>query len=407
MSVNLKPIIVLFLVLGSGAVVFQANSHLTFSILVAIVFLWILASSKVITFNIKYVAVVVTLGIAVFLTMTLNGDHSSYLSYLNFSARILIPFMVPLLISFQHFVKIYLSIIIFLAISSLMIFLLLLVVEPTWYRIFPKTVGLTGLEYFNLFIYVVSDNGQVSRNNSIFWEPGAFQGFLTLGLLFEIYLYKLRRSKNVVILCLASLTTVSTTGYIILLILLTTTFICLKPTKIKKSHLILGLPFVLLCIAFMAPLFFQSIFAKFGENNQSSFIRLSSTIVDLTLFFESAFYGLGLSNYLTKVAETAYQLFFLEMGGSNNSITYHLAVYGVLLVAPLLWMYAKFCSVLTQNTMQAVIIFIIIMITFSTENFLSSLLWLTVGFYGAHSTIKRTHLNVSEFNGTEKELNYG
>ncbi|MAA58411.1 MAG: hypothetical protein CL855_08145 [Cryomorphaceae bacterium] len=399
MSVNLKSIIVLFLVLGSGAVVFQANSHLTFAILVATVLLWILASSKVIIFNVAYVALFVTLGIAVFLTMMLNGDASKYFSYLNFTARILIPFMIPLLISFQDFAKIYLRIIIFLALSSVVIFLLLLV-DSNWYRAFPKTVGLTGLEYFNLFLFVVSDNGEISRNNSIFWEPGAFQGFLTLGLLFEIYLYKLKRIKNIVILCLASVTTVSTTGYIILLILLillTTNFISSRPTKIKKSHLTLGLPLVLLCIAFMAPLFFESVFAKFGENNQSSFIRFSSTIVDLMVFVESAFYGLGLSNYSVKVPDIAYQLFYLEMGGSTNSITYHLAVYGVLFVIPLLWMYLKFCRLLTQDMMQAVFIFIIIMLTFATENFFSSLLWLTLGFYGAHAAIKRTHLKVSKF----------
>jgi hypothetical protein len=407
MSVSLKSIVVLILVLGSGAVVFHsANSHLTFAILVAIVFLWITVRSKPIIFNIKYLVLFVTLGVAVFLTMMLNGDASNYLSYLNFTARILIPFMVPLLISFQDFVKIYLRIIIFLAISSLVIFLLLLI-DPNWYRAFPKTVGLTGLEYFNLFLYVVSDHGVGSRNNSIFWEPGAFQAFLTLGLLFEVYLYKLRRGKNILILILASVTTVSTTGYIILLILLTATFIFLRPTKIKKSHLILGLPFVLLCIAFMAPLFFQLIFSKFAENNQSSFLRLSSTIVDLTLFFGSPFYGLGLSNYSTKVAETSYDLFSLDLGGSFNSLTYYLAVYGILFVAPLLWMYVKFCRVLTHDKRQAAIIFIIVMITFATENFLCSLLWLTLGFYGAHAAINRTHLNLSGFSSTPKEINYG
>lgn len=407
MSVSLKSIVVLILVLGSGAVVFHsANSHLTFVILVAVIFLWIAVRPKPIIFNIKYLVLFVTLGIAVFLTMMLNGDASNYLSYLNFTGRILIPFIVPLLISFQDFVKIYLKIIIFLAISSLVIFLLLLI-DPNWYRAFPKTAGLTGLEYFNLFLYVVADHGEVSRNNSIFWEPGAFQAFLTLGLLFEVYLYKLRRSKNIVILSLATVTTVSTTGYIILLLLLTTIFIVLRPTKIKKSHLILVLPFVLICIAFMAPLFFQSIFAKFDENNQSSFLRLTSTIVDLTLFVESPFYGFGLSNYSTKVAEVGYDLFSLDLGGSFNSLTNHLAVYGVFLVAPLMWMYAKFSRTLTQDPRQALVIFIIVMMTFATENFLCSLLWLTVGFYGAHAAIKRTHLNVSEFSSTPKEINYG
>jgi hypothetical protein len=392
-SVSLIPFLVLFVVLGSGAVVFLSNSHLTLAILVFIVFLQIVANQKTIRFNIKYFSFLIILWFAILISMGLNDDLGKLASYLNLAVRIFIPFIIPLILSFEEFVRFYSKIINFLAISSLIIFTVLIVLGPSVYSFFPKTVNLTGQEYVNMFIFVIFDNGAenstITRNASLFWEPGAFQGFLTLGLILEIFYYKLRRKKIIALLIITSLTTVSTTGYIILLILFAMVIVGEASMKINKYFFLFGVPLILACIVWGGPLIITSILEKFSEGHQSSFIRIVSTITDLTLFSNSIYYGLGLSGYLDKISDTALQLFSLELGGSTNSLTYHLAIYGLLFVIPLLLIYLTLCKFLCKDIKRATVVFVVLILTFSTENFLTSLLWLTLGFYGIHSFSKR------------------
>ena len=159
--------------------------------------------------------------------------------------------------------------------------------------------------------------------------------------------------------------------------------------KIKKRLFLFGVPFIFSCIAFGGPFLIASILEKFAEDNQSSLIRFISTAVDFTIFTNSFFYGVGLSGYSSKVSEIALQLFSIELGGSVNSLTHHLAVYGLLFVTPLLLIYLTFCKFLCRDIKRTMIVFTILIMTFATENFLTSLLWLTLGFYGIHLSSKR------------------
>ena len=392
-SFNLIPFIVLFIVLGSGAVVFQANPHLTFAILIFLVFSQLIVSQKSVKFTIKYVVFLIILWFAMSLSMSLNDDVGELSSYLNFAMRIFIPFIIPLIISYEEFVRLYSKIIKFLAISSVIVFFALIVLGTSVYSFFPRTVGLTGLEYVNFFIFVVPDmgiwNSTIERNASIFWEPGAFQGFLTLGLLFEIFFYKMKRKKNIAFLALASLTTISTTGYIILIILFAMVVLGGTSMRINKRLFLFGVPLILSCIVLGGPFLIANILEKFSEGHQSSFIRLTSTLVDLNVFANSFFYGVGLSGYSSMVSEVSLQLFSLELGGSQNSLTYHLATYGLLFVTPLLLIYLTFCKFLCKDIKRTMIVFTILIITFATENFFTSLIWLVLGFYGIHSSSKR------------------
>ncbi len=62
----------------------------------------------------------------------------------------------------------------------------------------------------------------IYRNSGMFWEPGAFAGFLNFALLFSFTLPHERTAKirnKIIVIILALLTTVSTTGYIVFFII--------------------------------------------------------------------------------------------------------------------------------------------------------------------------------------------
>jgi hypothetical protein len=60
-----------------------------------------------------------------------------------------------------------------------------------------------------------------SRNSGMFWEPGAYQGFLNLALLFLLKMDNINRKKlRFLILILGVLSTQSTTGYIVMMLVL-------------------------------------------------------------------------------------------------------------------------------------------------------------------------------------------
>ncbi len=76
----------------------------------------------------------------------------------------------------------------------------------------------TSLFFFNLTHEIEPEYGFTIRNSGMFWEPGAFQGYINLAIL--LYLGDFRKffsehKKSFLILSLALVTTQSTTGYIV------------------------------------------------------------------------------------------------------------------------------------------------------------------------------------------------
>lgn len=85
-------------------------------------------------------------------------------------------------------------------------------------------IGIQFEKFRTIFIYnnlIHLEEAHVFRNCGMFWEPGAFQGYIMLAFLFYIddykSLWKIHKRKCI-ILTLALLTTFSTTGYIVYLL---------------------------------------------------------------------------------------------------------------------------------------------------------------------------------------------
>ena len=405
--VTFKSFIVLLLILGSGAVFFQEYNHIGFVFISFVIFAQLLLPRKSLYLNENYLAFLLLLSFTILLTMVLNNDLQKIFSYLNLTAHIIIPFLIPILFDFKFFARTYTKLVVFLSFSSLIIFFLILTFGNSFLSVFPRTFGLTGVEYYNLFLYVVEAKSAfygldfVSRNNSIFWEPGAFQGFLTLGLILEIYYFKSARKINIFILVAASLSTFSTTGYIVLIIFILFSVLPKYIKKISTGKLLNKDMFIvisgLLVFIVLGPIFFANIADKFEQGHYSTFVRIASTLSDFSMFLDSPIYGNGISRYSLQIKQVSLQIAGVELGGSNNSLTHHLAMFGLLLIIPLLGIYAGFSVKITDNYLHAIVVFVIVLITHSTQDFFCSLIWLTVGFYGLHTVIRNKLEKRKEF----------
>lgn len=136
----------------------------------------------------------------------------------------------------------------------------------------------------------------LSRNSGIFWEPGAFQGFLNIAVLTSIEGNIKYKRLKLITLIITILSTMSTTGYIVLAFILFVFFDNLlrifKIGNLTKGEKII---IELLIVMVMVPLLLSStvIADKFTADNVSFSIRRNDTIQGLYLCISHFVAGLG------------------------------------------------------------------------------------------------------------------
>jgi len=202
----------------------------------------------------------------------------------------------------------------------------------TAYRALPS-VGMGGYEGYEGFLYVFGFRHHIDRNNSIFYEPGAYQIFLNVAL-FMLLLLKTRFTQKqqwiyIAILLSALITTFSTTGF---LIFATMFGLFLMESTVISANAKLALVSVLVAVALLFSAQFQEvIFAKIEDLldvkdiTDSSNLRSFDALVDMEIFRRNIF-GVGYDTYSKMVSAIG---LIREGQFSSNGITISLAIYGL------------------------------------------------------------------------------
>lgn len=139
----------------------------------------------------------------------------------------------------DKFIDIYTNIIAFIAGYSFLIFLLVrfnIVIIPDLIPV----VGAQNTQSIGFFIY----NIFFKQNQGMFWEPGAFAGFIILALLLNIdnlWQKVLNHRLKFAALTLALLSTFSTTAYLLFFLI-----IMFLSINLIKKHMIIGVLFILI-----------------------------------------------------------------------------------------------------------------------------------------------------------------
>ncbi len=233
----------------------------------------------------------------------------------------------------RRFVDTYLKLIVFLAAISLLGY------ATDRFNLFDgivrrlPPVGEMGYEGF---FYVFRFPWHISRNNGIFFEPGAYQIFLNFAL-FLLFFFKVGFTEKkkwiyIGILTTTLITTFSTTGFMIFIVLLVMFFIRSELLGRPQKFILFGLSF--LVVILLSAQFYSTLVVKidaylnaneydFGYSAQN---RSADAKTDLKVFRKHIF-GLGYDDYfkefgiLGRVGD--------ERGYSSNGVTKMLAVYGL------------------------------------------------------------------------------
>ncbi|UZW14944.1 hypothetical protein OSC52_03625 [Clostridium pasteurianum] len=369
--------LVLLIVLNTGYVVFQNNYSTVTVFTLAMVSVYLFIYHKYVIYDFKLLAIIFLITIILF-DIIIYGDFN-FSHYLGLSITIISSVIVSTVISLKDFCKYYNRIIFYLSLISIPFFLLgyLLphVVESLPTINYLLNSGETGYKNGILYLYRYDPRLDFqtgfTKNNSIFWEPGAYQALLNLALIFEIKAENSNRFR-LLIYTICLITTFSTTGILSGILILTAT-LALRKTRHKFNINFLSILIILILVSiilyFNANLIFGKLFQ--GNTSHASFLeRYSGTMNDIAVFNSSNFLGIG------------YTEFGLQGFGSSNGITSTFAKYGLIFGSIILMGLISFISKITKEFFETIIYILIFTIMLATEAFMIKPLFFLMMFYG-------------------------
>ncbi|KTR55734.1 hypothetical protein RSA42_16055 [Exiguobacterium indicum] len=222
------------------------------------------------------------------------------------------------------------------------------------------------------------------RNTGIFWEPGIFSTFLILGIVFET-IFKHKTNWYIVMLFfITNITTLSTASYFLLIIL---TLIFINKNKNSLSIIVINIVSFLIIISMwlyqeniinMLSSNFPTIFGKLDSMNGSVTTRTMGPWVDINIFIDNFFVGVGFSEYqmLWKKIAAGYGVV-----SQTSTITYFMATIGMF---GSIYVTSIFYGFLTTNSirlMQRVFLLTLFLFILTKEPHQNNLLMNTILFY--------------------------
>jgi len=281
----------------------------------------------------RFIVYVASFSGLLFLIHLYTGGSLSLASVISSTMKITLAYFIVKTVG-RRFVETYLRVIIFLAVVSLAGYAIdRFALFDGLVRSLPR-VGNMGYEGF---LYLFRFPWHIDRNNSIFFEPGAYQAFLNAGL-FLLFFTKTgsgikRKWAYIVILTITLVTTFSTTGFLIFLVMFPV--LLYKSRLLTRSSKILVVVGTTLTVAVLSNQFYSVVVKKvedyltadeydFGYSAQN---RSSDAKTDIKIFKKHVF-GVGHADYAREFGFMG-RLNVDEKGLSSNGVTKTLAVYGL------------------------------------------------------------------------------
>ncbi len=281
-------------------------------------------------------------------------------------------FFVTQLFDLKTFAGVFNRVIAFLAAISLVCFS----AEAVNHNVFsfaPRIYNSVGYGFRNLFLYVQSDAGFALRNYGIYREPGVYQMFLIVALIFELYYFKQPNIKRMVVYMATLLTTLSSTGLLAMgaWILLAYVKRNTVSEKIKAGMLILGCLTFFMGICLFPSIFLElaeKVFGKFSLENESFLARWGSIVLNLKMWLEHPIFGVGMTNAGPLYEQESIRVFGTLIRDNTNTLLVQFAVHGT--IFGLLWLsgFIKGACALGKSKMEKGLIFLIVVILSIGEN---------------------------------------
>lgn len=307
------------------------------------------------------------IGFVALLTVIANSDYASLLTYVNFILILALALGTSVLVSNALLAEVFVKTVLVLALFSIFFFYTGLIEEHA--NLFP-VIEFHDHQYVNAFVYLVFD-GLERRNLSIFVEPGLFQIYLNFSLFIVLYVGREFRFKYLVIsiLLLSLYSTSSTTGLMLGLLIVSGKLVVADYKRRAGLSFVAAVGLAGAMMLFVSSDFFlTNIEEKFQSSKQKSFMtRQNSTIIDLLIIEKNPIFGGGVGEY--QGAMDVYSSSGLEIDAATNTFTQIGAIFGLPLVALILFRSARYFLSLPLAFFARLVALIAYLVCFSTQPF--------------------------------------
>ena len=382
----IDSLIILILIYASGMVVFQTYYKISLLTISTFFFLLLLFKHNYFRINKINLIYLILFCSLTLITLLINLDYNHIDTHIGNILKFIIAFLACTYIKFKRFIQIYPKTVFLLIILSFP-FYIIGIIYPDFINKLPLLYKGEEIIYANAIFHVFPLPvwlPTLLRNNGVFWEPGAYQAFINLALILEL-LNDQKSKIRIVIFILGVLSTGSTTGYFILLL------IGLMVLLSNKKKYLLKFSILLLIVLFIfSPLFNNYVLEKINSDGErySSFARRNEDWkADLNIAKESMFIGIGYNHYFEVFPNFIDSKHKGIVTSSSNSLSSTIAIYGIFLFMILFFLNYKLSMIIASYlngfySVNSLIIFIVLIIIYSSEPLLLTPLWLSLAFYG-------------------------
>ena len=226
-------------------------------------------------------------------------------------------------------------------------------IYPSILRMLPVIENTAGLKLFSVGISNIPvSSGGFLRNYGAFREPGVFQMFIIVSLMYGTFSSQKVKAKHLIIQIIALITTYSTTGYISLgFYVLAVLFQKNKSQRVLKNNGLRYAVLVFICVAMIYLVFgtdvlysdgYGSVFGKLFNKSASAGARNASIEINLDMFKKSPIFGNGISYVDNYFSILSYQKYKIAFRDNTNTLLIQLARYGIIFWVIYVTRYYKF-----------------------------------------------------------------
>lgn len=359
-------VVFLLVVISDACYWFESSGDETFNI-VRFAFLFVFPFFLLFKYhpliNKKGVAVVGSMSAIILLSSFINNGRIKG-GDITLIFTLLSAFLVACVYEGNKFFLLYRNVILFLTGYSLFLWLFVAVGIITPHSVY--NIASAHLKSFGGCLF--NGDGFLTRNFSIFREPGVFSFFLCSSFMLECAQERRLQWKRLLLYVLGILTTFSTGGILVFLLLIISKMFLDK----SSSNFFFG---AFLIIAIMIALPFvpdiqELVFGKLSnEDNVSRIARLSSFTIPINIIIKNPIFGCGLDNFADiYIRQGGFLAFDVGVGSATNTILNATAVWGFVMALFYLLSYWRFTKILSGSSFKRIIFFMCFMALLSNED---------------------------------------
>ncbi len=301
--------------------------------------------------------------------------------------------------SFRYFIEKYIKVIFFLSVFSLIIYFLALFLPELIMKL-PKSHNSVGIIAYDAIFSTIIIDGYLIRNQSIFWEPGAFQTYINLALIFNLFFFKENHIRNLFVFGVALFTTYSTTGYIVGLVIIFAFLLDSLSINSKKSHRRkISMICVIITLLIAGIIFYDSLpnnakYQLFGKvsvyletgDRSSTSIRIDAIKIPIQKFLENPIFGNGSLRMVEIAKEYGYKM-------NTATMVNWFSMFGLFIGFIMNYGIFKLCIQLKCKKHIRLLLYVAFLFAIASEDYVRNPSILLFVFYGYHYITQKIDTN--------------